>query len=144
MAGSMLRSIKLRIGERLHRWALTRALADGADTRSDGRLEVRARALTGRSERDRVASGIEKVVDNAEDPNFRLSAAAPVDGAAVLAARDELRALAARLRSDEPVHARGIALADVLLADTDSALYPPTDRERLRAAARAAIDALHA
>jgi hypothetical protein len=144
MAGSPLRSIRLRLGQRLHRWALTRELADGADPSSDGRLASRARSLTGASERRRVASGIERLLADAEDRRFHLSAAAPFDGAAALEARDELYALAVDLRTDETVSARGVALADVLLADTDSPLYPPTDGERLRVAVRAAIDALHA
>jgi hypothetical protein len=141
-ARTTLRSIRLRLGARLHRWALTRALADGADIASDGRLKMRGRALTRPSERRRVASGIEKVVEAVEDRHFRLSAAAPFDAAAVLEVRDELRALAADLRSDDAVSARGVALADVLVADIDSALYPPTDADRLRAATRAAIAAL--
>jgi hypothetical protein len=144
MAPTTLESIRLRVGQRLHRWALTRALADGADPSSDGRLELRARSLTRASERRRVASGIEKVLVAAEDRQFRFSAAAPFDGAAVLQAHDELNALASDLRTDERVNPRGVALADVLLADTDSALYPPTDGQRLRAAVPAAIDALHA
>jgi hypothetical protein len=143
MARRTLRSIRLRIMQRLRRWELTRALADGADVLSDALLAVRARDLTGSKERRRIASGIDKLLDAAEQRSFRFSAAAPFDGAAVLEARDELRTLAAHLRSDEPVDARGVALADVLLTDTDSAVYPPTDTDRLRAATRTAINALH-
>src|SRR4051794_28924764 len=125
MARSTLHSIRLRVIQRLHRWSLTRALADGADSGSDGALAARARDLTGPKERRRIAGGIDKLLDAAENRSFRFSAAAPFDGAAVLEAREELRALAAALRSDEPVEARGVALADVLLTDTDSAVYPP-------------------
>jgi hypothetical protein len=143
MAPTTLGSIRVRFRQRLHRWALTRALADGADAESDARLELRARALVRTSERRRVASGIDRVLAAADDRRFRFSAAAPFDGEAVLAARDELHALATDLRSDVRVNARGVALADVLVADTDSPLYPPTNAERLRAAALAAIDAMH-
>ena len=141
--GPLLHSTGLRLAVRLHHWALTRRLAEGADPGSDRQLALRARALMTPRERRRVARGIEEVLSAAEDPHFHLTAAAPLDVPAVLLARADLQALATELRSRNTVNARGVALSEMLLIDAESPLYEPDEPDALRDAARAAAEALN-
>ncbi len=71
-----------------------------------------------------------------------LSAAVPVRRTEVTAAKPELLSIAARLRDEEPVCARGVAMASKLLTDGAGALYNPGADSDLWHASRAALLAL--
>jgi hypothetical protein len=141
MSVPILTPIKLHVEARWRSRALIRALADGADPAGSDLLELRARTLTTPRERARIARGLENVVATADDRHLHWTAAAPVDGAAVMDARSELLALAARLRSDAPGSPRGVALAELLVTGYDSPLVGTTE-PGLGDAARAAAAAL--
>jgi hypothetical protein len=142
MTVSRLNSLNQWITVRWRERALTRSLADGADPAADERLTLRARALTARRERSRIACGIEHLVADAEDRHLYWSSAAPFDAAAVHDARRDLETLAAELRSRDAVSARGVALAELLLIDYDSPLYGGAKADGLPEAARRAVEAL--
>jgi hypothetical protein len=142
MSVAILSPLKLRIELQWRNRALIRSLASGADPGGSDLLAMRARALTARRERCRIAGGLENVVAAADDQNVHWTAAAPVDGAAVLGARAELLELAERLRSNAPVTPRGVALAELLLIDYDSPVLDRGSTSPLRDAARAAAAAL--
>ena len=121
-------------------WELDRRLAEGADPRSDALLQARARRITGRRSRKRVAEGLAGALAKSRvQPTF--TAAVRPNGREVLAARTVLATLDRRLRSSEPVAARGVAILLVLLCDCTSPLFAPGEPgglgSRLRAAAAA-------
>jgi hypothetical protein len=87
------------------------------------RAKWKARRLTRRRKRNRLAAGIERMIAHAEAPPERLSSAIPVHSRAVLAVRDQLAQIAERLRGPAPVYAQGVALVDALLANSDGPLY---------------------
>jgi hypothetical protein len=70
--------------------------------------------------------------------------ATPLEGVAVIAARDDLLELANALRFSPAVSAGGVAQAELLLTDYDSPLNRRGGGDALRHAACAAIDALEA
>lgn len=97
-----------------------------------------------RRARRQLAEGLERSVERAEHPSTGISAAFPVERPAVLAARDELIAMARVLRGDGAVHAEGVALVRELLRDSAGPLYRPPDPAALLDAVRAARRALGA
>jgi hypothetical protein len=91
--------------------------------------------------RKRLASGLERAVDAAGRP-APLTSSLPVDRDAVEDARGDLLTLALQLRSDEPVHEEGVAIAERLLTYGDSPLYADSPGGDLREFAQAARQAL--
>lgn len=120
---------------------LDRQLAVGIDPRSSQLLAIRARQITGRRNRRRVAGGLTGVLDRARNGHPGFTAAVRSDAREVLSARTVLTALANRLRSGEPVAPHGMAMLLTLLTDGTSPLYlagePGTLGSQLRAAAAA-------
>jgi hypothetical protein len=98
--------------------------------------------MTAYRKRKRLASGLERAVDAAERPAPLLTSSLPVDRDAVEDARGELLTLALQLRSDEPVHDEGVAIAERLLTYGDSPLYADSPGGDLREFAHAAREAL--
>jgi hypothetical protein len=82
-----------------------------------------ARRLTMERTRAKLARGIERAIDDAERAGGSITSAVPVRRVAVIEARSQLDALAARLRAPQPVYAQGVAAVRALLVDADSALY---------------------
>jgi hypothetical protein len=105
-------------------------------------LAARVRQLLARRRRLSLAAGFERAVHDAEHPARMFSSSVPVDREAIEGARGELLMLALELRSEGAVDARGVAMADRLLTLGDSPLYGPAAAGALRAAARAAREAL--
>jgi hypothetical protein len=101
--------------------ALDRALVDGANPASSRQLELRASMLASARERHAVAEGLERLLAAAEAPlntrRVRPSARA------VLANARELLGLAAVLRAQRPVYARGVALVARMVSDGTGAAY---------------------
>jgi len=122
----------------LGRMELDRRLAAGANPLASPALARRAAMLLTQRSRRRLASGLEKVVLEAERPQPRFSAAVPVQRGAVLGARSELFLLAAALRSAPDPEPRGIATVAVLLSDGGGPIFMEHPPNALRDSARRA------
>ena len=123
-----------------HTWELDHQLAEGADPADNPLLRARARRITSRRSRRRVAAGLAGAVSKSVvQPTF--TAAVRPNGREVLAARTVLNTLDRRLRSSDPVAPQGVAILLVLLCDCTSPLFaagePGALGSRLRAAAAA-------
>ena len=90
--------------------------------------------------RQAVAAGLERAVQEAEREPQRLGSALPLQREAIRRCREDLLALAARVKSDESASGLGLTLANELLTDVDSPLYQGSGD--LRAATRRALAAL--
>ena len=84
----------------------------------------RTRRLTSPQSRQRLASAIERLIEDAHaaSPPLRGSAA-PINRDEVERCRNLLEEVAAELRDDEAVAPRGIALVESLLRDGASPVY---------------------
>jgi hypothetical protein len=131
----------LRLRARLAGPRLDARLAAGESPAADAVLERRSLQLLSRRRRRQAAQGLARAWSE-RSRRAGFSAAIPVDTAAVTVARPALEQLAAALRSRRPVQPRGVALAQALLSDPESALYRPTHLEELYEAAREALLAL--
>lgn len=127
-----------RLLARAARLRLNRALSDGADPSASPLLAARAAQLCDRRTRRRNAEGLERLAGTADEPGhlFRI---APYR-AAVRINAPRLRSLAAMLRSERVLYARGLAGVELLLTEGGGVAY--TDR-RGEALARA-LDLAHA
>jgi hypothetical protein len=122
------------------RTSLDRSLARGADPDTCRELACRAHVLRGWRVRHAFADGIERIVHDAEYPDPRYSARAPVAREEVLAARSDLLRAAQALRAEPPAGARGIAEVALLLTDGAGPLFTEHPAGTLReAASRAAF-----
>ena len=93
--------------------------------------------------RARLALGLERVLEAADEPPITFSAAAPLNRPAIHANRPLLRALAHELRGDAAVRAAGVARVRRLLVDGAGPLYAPASVSALAREAGAALDALY-
>ena len=138
-------SIWTRLAARLRFASLDEALADGAEPESRPALALRAQRLISPRMRRQLASSLRWYADQARrrraQSRATFPAAAPpphASGLHVAGAADELLKLADLLEGSEPVDARGVALACVLLTDGGSPLHRNLGAKRLAAMARAA------
>jgi hypothetical protein len=135
-----------RLGFRLRVWwrrpALTEALAGGADPDGSPELTHVARELIGMRWRRRLATGLDRVLRTAAEPPLPHRTAVPLNLREVVAARDELAALADALRAVRPVPVHAVAQASVLLTDGTSPLYGRASGGRASQVARTARIAL--
>lgn len=83
----------------------------------------RLRRLTQDRTRQRLASGLLRVIEDAEASPGGISSAIPVQRRAVPGCRGELLDLADRLRSPRPAYAQGVELVQSLLTEAASPLY---------------------
>jgi hypothetical protein len=134
--------LTLRLHVRLHRLALTRRLAEGADPLASHELALRARQLTAPRELRSCATGLERVLRDAAAPSRGLTAQAPLQREAILAARPFLLNLRRRLRETENPHPAGVARTVLLLMDGCGPLYAPSDPGTLASRAYRAADTL--
>jgi hypothetical protein len=120
---------------------IDRDLAAGASSRPQEVLALRAKWITGRRCRLRLADGLVRVLSGGTEAGAALTAAVQPDRRAVLSSRVVLADLERRLRTPEPVGARGMAMLRLLLTEPDSPLYRAGDAGvldgRLRDAAAA-------
>jgi hypothetical protein len=131
-----------RLGVWWRRRALTAALAEGADPDASAELTTVARDLIGMRTRQRLAAGLDRVLRRAER-TVAWSTAVPLNRREVAEARDELAALAERLRASRPVPAHAVALTEMLLSEGTSPLYDRASPRRaweLARRARLALD----
>jgi hypothetical protein len=122
-----------RLHARLAGWRLDRRLAAGADPRGDELLGCRAEQLVKPTYRHLIADGLRAALARANWAG-PLGSVVPVARSSVRMYADELLALAARLDSDGPVQARGVARARLLLLDGASPLYRPASPLKLHSA----------
>jgi hypothetical protein len=113
--------MRVRIWRR--RSALTAALAAGVEPEADPALTRLAHELIGAPNKHRVADALDRILREAAEAPTRRRSALPLNRREILAARDELGAVAARLRAPLPVPVRAMALAERMLRDGRSPLY---------------------
>ena len=123
-------------------WELDRQLAAGCDPESDAALEARARRITTRRSRRRLADGLARVLRTVEPARPGFTAAARPDAAEVLAARTVLASVEHRLRCNDQIAPPGAAMLGLLLTDCAGPLYNPTGPGELGSRLRAAAAAL--
>ena len=134
--------LAVRIRTWLTRSRLNEALAQGADPDISAALSVRATQLRSPAERSRVANALVEALGDARRGEPVTIRARP-QRAEVRAAADDLLALVGRLRDDQPVGVRGMAMAAVLISASASPLHRAGGQD-LRHAIRAARFALDA
>jgi hypothetical protein len=132
----------MRLSARLHAARLDRELATGASPDSSAALSLRAQTLIGSSARAKLASYIERLVDEHGKPLVPLAPGLCISRRTVHASRGALLELAQRLVREEPIAARGVAYTLVLLTATDGPAYDSREPDRFEPALRAAIAAL--
>jgi hypothetical protein len=112
--------------QRLRVWwlreELDERLAHGADPDTDPLLTRRAAQLTTRSTRTDIAEGLESALAEARKA-WSVSARLPLRRAEIRACADDIVALAARLRDDEPIDVAGAAMAASLVFDGTGPIY---------------------
>jgi hypothetical protein len=123
---------------------LTRELAQGAASVESRELALRAGQITAKQTREVVACSIDDLLERVEQPPPPLTAQIPLDRAKIRAVRRELAGLAARLRSSQRVHTRGMALVVLLLTDVERPLYGLGTAEELEHAIIEASERLDA
>jgi hypothetical protein len=122
--------IPLRLRALGQRSRLDEALAEGADPTQDPALALRASQLTAPATRRAIAKTIQNLVDAAEEPPDAWPIGGPrppLQHDDVLAARDELLAVAQLLSGPEPVSPQTVALAARLVWDCASPVYAAGD-----------------
>jgi hypothetical protein len=133
---------RVRLSTYLHACRLDRELAAGASPDSSVALSLRAQTLIGSSARARLAGYVERLLDEAGRPLVPLAPGVRISRRTVRASRPALLELAQRLVSPEPIDARGVAYAGVLLTATDGRAYDNHAEDHFEPALRAAIAAL--
>lgn len=104
-------------------------LAAGADPSRDPALALRARQLTGRATRGAIATTIHHLIDAAEEPPAAWPAQGPrppLQRDAILAARQDLLAIAERLSGPGEMSPRAAARCAQLVWDSGSPVYADT------------------
>jgi hypothetical protein len=112
---------------------LNRQLAAGVEPWRSPVHAARAKQLTGDRTRRMLARGLERLVEQAEEPPS-LSRAAVIHPwrPGVREARPLMLTLASRLRRSAPVDPRGIAALKDLLTDGGGPVYTPGDPDTLK------------
>jgi hypothetical protein len=122
IAGSPLQPrLPARMLAQVRSFSLDGRLIGGADPASSTLLAARAAKLTSKRFRDSLAGALETLLASVEEPVRRTRVRPrPV---AVLANESTMRRLAERLRSVEPLYARGIAHLSALLGNANSPAF---------------------
>jgi hypothetical protein len=117
-------TLGLRMRTRLGRDRLDDELASGADPASSAELTLRAAQLQSRAVRSRLANAIAGMLGQAHEPNLgRVTIAGQQHHAEIREYADNLKALVARLRDDQPIATQGAAMTARLVNDRTSPLY---------------------
>ena len=135
-------SLWLRARVWWHWPALTRELAGGGDPDASAELNVVARQLIGARAQQRLADTLDRVIAAASRRSRPPSSKAPLNRHEILDARDELTALAERLREGTPAPVQGVAIATLLVHDGASPLYGRRAAQDVSSLAREARDRL--
>lgn len=132
----------VRLRALVRRVELTRRLAEGADSGASPELALRAREITSPRVIRECVNGLERVLREAAAPSRGLTAQAPLQREAILAARPFLLSLLDALREVERPRPAGVARVEMLLTDGTGPIYAPSSRGTLASAAYRARDAL--
>ena len=116
-----------RVSARVRHRLLDHELADGANPAECPQWAARAAELTKRSSRERAAEEVEQLIGFG-DQRHRVRIGP--HRAAARANRDRLERLAALLRDERPLYARGLALLQLALADGAGPVLLPTATAR--------------
>ena len=124
--------LAVRVRARLHAPSLDRELASGIAPWRSPLHAARALALTGDRNRRGLARSLERLIEHAQRPP------GPYRGAVVQPCREQviealpaLLTTAGRLRSAEPIDARGVARLNILLSDGSGPCYVRIQRNAL-------------
>jgi hypothetical protein len=111
---------RLRLRVRVSRSRLDREIGAGVPLDGSPALALRANQLATMRARETIAVMLARILEAAEE--FEAASGSPVivEHVAVLGARAGILELIERLRSAEPLHPRGIALARLLAQDRRS------------------------
>jgi hypothetical protein len=130
-----------RLRARLRAFRLDQALAGGASPEASVELALRARRLARPRHRRDLVRGVRRLLETTRRSSLA-SRPVPVCRDRVRDCEDEFAELIDRLQAAGPVSVRGIAKADLLLADGTGPLYHRASPDDLRARVRDAADAL--
>ena len=126
-----------RLNARLHAPSLDRELASGIAPWRSPLHAVRALQLTRERNRRGLARSLERLVENAQQPRSHHRGAAVYPcREQVIEAMPALLTIAGRLRSSDPIDARGIARLNILLSDSSGPCYVRIQRNALTNALR--------
>lgn len=124
-------SLHARALARLRQYSLERRLATGDNTTDDRALTVRAWQISRPAAREQLATALDQIIIEAEQPRRSAGSAVTVCREEVEVARDEIKCLASRLRDSRPVDPRGVAAIRQLVTDGASPLYVPSTNDEL-------------
>ena len=100
---------------------------------SSDALALRAGQLTSKRNRRSLARAMRRTIDEAHKPPMARSRVVIIRRGAVLEAEDAIKAMIARLRSPQPLQAKGLAIAERILTNADhSPLYNRSEPGALR------------
>ena len=121
-----------------------RQMACGTPTESSALHAIRARALAlvRPAERESLAFALRRILADAAKPTRRVGPRVVPPRLSILGAAGILAVLIDRLRSPEPVSARGVAKVRALVHDGAGPLYYPAAGNSLRRSVEDAIQAL--
>ena len=129
--------LAVRVRARLHAPSLDRELASGIAPWRSSLHAARALALTSDRNRRGLARSLERLVEQTQHPRSQYR------GAAVYPCREQvidalpaLLTIAGRLRSADPIDARGVARLNILLSDGSGPCYVRIRRNALTDALR--------
>jgi hypothetical protein len=137
-----------RIMARLRARSIDDQIVNGADTDGSAVMVVRRARLLNRRYRSAVATALRKLIDAARRNELDVFAAKlPLRVGEVLESEPLILTLADELEQEERVSPRGVILADRLITDGDSPMYPPTPNsprhDTVESAVKRARAALH-
>ena len=129
-----------RLLARLHAHKIDEEIAEGAAPETSVAHGIRAATLICEDTRDELAASLRRIAC-LEDHRPSISQI-PLARGAVGEAKGSIEALSRRLRSPEPVDARGVAQVRLLLSDGRGPLFDSDRGDELQAALGDAIEAL--
>jgi hypothetical protein len=134
-------SLRLRLRVSTRSTALDNELARGGSPLHSRELALRARQLVEPKRRERLASALESLCEDAQRPSSPTSIV-PLPRREITEAGASLLTLAQRLRDPAPIYAGGAAMISVLLRDGTGPAYTAGAGPELRRGLRAAAAAL--
>jgi hypothetical protein len=137
------RSLALRVKAALRRHALLSDLAAGAPAGLSPELALRASKLVTDRHRHQLANTLRRTIREAYQPATTRANISIIDRRAVIDAEVAIDALIARLTSERPVAARGMAIVELMISNAvESPLYGDAKPGTLRRQVAAATSAL--
>jgi hypothetical protein len=116
-------SVGTRLVARLRAGKFDRMLAVGVPAPAGSALAVHAARLTSADEREAIAGALRRSVEEARNPDARLSSRVPLNVPNIVAAENRIDEVTLRLHSPRPVTARGVARLRLLLSDGTGPMY---------------------